>query len=172
MTVASCLAMDAARTRRFSWGDPFALAAAAEDKTGLAFLRGIAERRLPLAPMMDALSLELTEVDNGRAVFECEVKEMHYNLIGSVHGGFAATLLDSATGCAVYSTLGVGDRWTTLGLQVDYLRPLSVDSGRVRCEAEVVRVGRRVGLADGRLTDAEGRLVARGQSTCLVIRAR
>ena len=163
--------MEVARTRRFSWGDPFALAAAAEGKTGLAFLEAIVAGRLPLAPMMDALSIELSEVEHGRTVFECDVTEVHYNLIGTVHGGFAATLLDSATGCAVYSTLDAGDRWTTLGLQVDYLRPLSVDSGRVRCEANVVRVGGRIGLADGLLTDGDGRPVARGRTTCLVVRA-
>jgi len=163
--------MFAARTQRFSWGDPFALAAAAEGKTGLAFLEGIAASRLPQAPMMDALSIELIEVEHGRTAFECSLTEVHYNLIGTVHGGFAATMLDSATGCAVYSTLGVGDRWTTLSLSVDYLRPLSVASGRVRCEAEIVRVGRRTGIADGELRDSDGRLVARGRTTCLVMRA-
>lgn len=117
------------------------------------------------------MGIRFTEVEVGRTVFECEIGEHHYNLIGTVHGGFAATMLDTATGCAVYSTLGVGDRWTTLNLHTDYIRPLSTGSGIVRCVATVVTTGRTIGLADAELTEPDGRLVARGRASCMIFRA-
>ena len=164
--------MATARTITSSWADPVALAKAGEGRSGLAFLSAIVDGTLPQGPLFDVLGIHFTEVAPGRAVFECEVGEPHYNLIGSVHGGFAATLIDSATGCAVYSTLEPGDTWTTLNLRVDYIRPLRVGSGVVRCIGTVARVGGRIGLADGELRDADDKLIARGQATCMIFRAR
>lgn len=120
--------------------------------------------------MGDVLAMRLVEVDEGRAVFTCRVDERHFNLIGTVHGGLAATLIDSASGCAVYSTLAPGDKWTTMSLSIDYLRGMP-GAGEVRCTGTVVRVGRRTGVADATIVDADGRLVARGSSTCLIVRA-
>lgn len=160
-----------ARTRVVHWSDPLEAARSGAKLTGLEYLRGIAEGTFPQPPLAEALAFRLTEVSHGRAVFACVTEESHYNLIGTVHGGLAAALLDSATGCAVMSTLGAGDQWTTLSLQVDFLAGMDRDTGLVLCEAQVVRVGRRVGVAEARVCDSKGRLYARGSTTCLVQRA-
>jgi uncharacterized protein (TIGR00369 family) len=161
--------MDASRTRTLSWQDPHALARSARHCSGLDFLRAIASGELAQPPIGDVLGFRLIEAEPGRVVFRCDMDERHFNLIGSVHGGLVATLIDSASGCAVYTTLARGDAWTTLNLGVDYLRP-TPGEGPVRCVGRVVRVGRRTGVADAELLDAEGRVCARGSSTCLIMR--
>lgn len=162
-----------ARSRTVLWEDPHRLAACAEGLSGIDFLRAVATGELPPAPFFDVVGIRLAEVDEGRVVFESEIGEHQYNLIGSVHGGFAASMIDSATGCAVYSTIGLGDRWTTLDLAVDYLRPMDASTGRVRCEAKVVTVGRRIGIADAVVSrERDGKVVARGRTRCMIFRAR
>ena len=161
--------MPSTRSRDFSWDDPTELARAAEGRSGRGFLHAIAQGELPQAPLMAALDFALVEVGPGRAVFEGVVSEYHYNLIGTVHGGYAAAMLDSATGCAVYTTLEPGEQWTTLSLSVDYTRPLKAGT-TARCVANVVRAGRRVALADGEMLDGEGRLCARAKSKCMLFR--
>ena len=104
----------------------------------------------------------------GRAVFECTPSEYHYNPIGVVHGGLAATLLDSALGCAVHSTLAAGAGYSTVELHVNLVRPITMQTGRMRCEAEIVHVGRSMATAQGRLTDAAGKLYAHGTTTCMI----
>ncbi|MBL8678135.1 MAG: PaaI family thioesterase [Myxococcales bacterium] len=160
------------RERTFAWEDPRAAARAGAALSGIEYLRAIATGALPQPPIGMALGMRLTQVSEGRAVFECTPDETHFNLIGTVHGGLAATLIDSATGCAIYSTLGLGDRWTTVNLSVDYLAGLDEHSGPIRCEANVVRVGGTIAIADARVLDGRGALVARGSTTCLVRRAR
>jgi uncharacterized protein (TIGR00369 family) len=159
-----------ARSRSCHGGDPVATAARGAGLGGLAYLRAVVAGALPQPPIAEALDLRLTEVESGRAVFTCTPGEMHYNLIGSVHGGLAATLIDSATGCAVYSTLDVGDGWTTLNLSVEFLAGVDRDTGPLSCEGRVVRVGRRVGIADATVRDDRGRVYARGSTTCLLFR--
>ena len=154
--------MATARTITSSWADPVALARAADGRSGLDFLAAIADGTLPQGPLFDVLGIRFAEIAPGRAVFECEVGEPHYNLIGSVHGGFAATLIDSATGCAVYSTLEPGDTWTTLNLRVDYIRPLHAASGVVRCIGTLVRAGGRIGLAKAERGGARFEIVLPG----------
>jgi uncharacterized protein (TIGR00369 family) len=160
------------RTRTFRWDDPLETAARGAALSGLDYLRAIVRGALAQPPIGMALGMRLVEVDAGRAVFECAPGEAHYNLIGTVHGGLAATLIDSASGCAVMSTLPPGDRWTTVTLAIDYLGAVHSDAGVLRCEGTVVRVGGSVGVADATVLDARGRLVARGSSTCLLRRAR
>lgn len=119
--------------------------------------------------MGDTLGFKLVEVEEGRAVFE-GIPGLHaYNPIGSVHGGYAATLLDSACGCAVHSKLSAGQAYTTLELKVAYHKAMRADTGPVRAEGRVVTVGRRTAFAEARLTDAEGRLYATATSTLLVM---
>jgi uncharacterized protein (TIGR00369 family) len=115
-----------------------------------------------------ALDFDLTEVDVGRAVFAGVPGEHAYNPIGAVHGGYAATLLDSACGCAVHSRLTAAQAYTTLELKVSYVRPITRDTGLVRAEGRVVSLGRRAAFAEGSLTDAEGRVHATATSTLLV----
>jgi len=159
------------RTRTFHWLDPMDALERGVGLTGLEYLAAIARGEIAQPPLGEAMGFRLTEIESGRALFTAEVAEHHYNLIGSVHGGFAATLIDSASGCAVMSTLGVGDRWTTLNLQIDYLAGLDRDAGAIVCEGRLVRVGRRTAIADAELRDTQGRVYARGSSTCLIMRA-
>lgn len=138
---------------------------------GLAQLRAMqASGRQP--PIGETLGFVLAEVEFGRAVFEGEPGRSVYNPIGSVHGGYAATLLDSACGIAVHSRLAVGQGYTTLELKVAYHRGLSDRSGRVRAEGVVVTMGRRVAFAEAKLFDGEGRLCASATSTLLVFERR
>ena len=118
------------------------------------------------------MNFNLAELEEGRAVFTVEPAEYHYNPIGVVHGGVAATLLDSAMGCAVHSVLPAGAGYTTLEIKVNYVRAMTSETGEVRCEARVVHVGGRTATAEGRITDAGGKLYAHGTATCMLFRAR
>jgi len=109
-------------------------------------------------------------VSEGRAVFLVEPSEYHYNPIGVVHGGLAATLLDSAMGCTVHSTLPVGASYTTLEIKVNYIRPMSAETGLVRCEANIIHAGGRTAIAEGKIIDTKGKLYAHGTTTCLIFR--
>ena len=123
------------RERTHTWSDPRTLAAAATDRDGLAFLRAMADGTLPPPPIMTLVGAGVESVEPGRVVFTVEPAEYHYNPIGSVHGGIYATLLDSATGCAVHSTLPAGVAYTSLDLSVKFLRRLTADSGTSRATA-------------------------------------
>ena len=136
--------------------------------SGLEFLGGIAAGRLPAPPISAVLGFRLVEVVHGRAVFEGRPQSAFYNPLGSVHGGWALTLLDSCTACAVQSTLAAGQGYTSVETKVNFTRPLTVESGRVRAEGRVIAMGRRIGTADGRLIGADGRVYAHGTSTCLI----
>lgn len=124
--------------------------------------------RPPIARLMDIV---LTEVQRGRAVFTGTPQEFHYNPLGTVHGGYAATLLDSAMGCSVHTTLAAGDTYTTLELKINYLRALTHETGEVRGIGTVINEGRTTVLAEGRVEDAAGKLYAFATTTCLVRRA-
>lgn len=134
---------------------------------GLAQLRAMIDGGLK-APMGEKLGFRLVEVERGQVVFEATPDRSVYNPMGSVHGGYAATLLDSACGIAVHSTLGPGRGHTTLELKISYLRGLSDQSGTVRATGRVVSNGRRVAFAEAELHDGQGRLCATATSTLLV----
>ena len=134
---------------------------------GLEQLRAVmAGRHRP--PMIETLDFDLVEVEEGRVVFEGTPARRFYNPLGTVHGGYAATLLDSATGCAVHTKLAAGQGFTTLELKVAYHKAMTEKTGPVRAEGKVVTFGRRTAFAEARLTDAEGRLYATATSTLLV----
>lgn len=135
---------------------------------GLAFLRGIIDGRLPVPPMADTLGFRLIAVDKGRAVFEGLPQACHYNPIGVVHGGLAMTLLDSALGCAVHSTLDRGETYTTLEIKVNLVRPITKDTGPVRAEGRIIHRGRSVGTSEGDIKDAGGKLYAHATTTCMI----
>ena len=159
------------RTRSFSWEDPAAALAAAPSLAGLQYMRAIAQGTLPAPPIARLLGMELIEVDEGRAVFALQPAEWMYNPLGSVHGGIAATLLDSCMGCAVQTTLEAGVSYTTSDLQVRYVRGMSADSGRVLAEGRVLHSGRRTATAEGRLfVERDGVLVAHATTGCLILR--
>jgi uncharacterized protein (TIGR00369 family) len=139
---------------------------------GLSFLKAIIDGTLPQAPLCEVLGFHLTEADPGRAVFEGVPEFRHYNPIGTVHGGFAATLLDSALGCAIFSTVAKGEAWTTLELKFNLVRPLTKDTGPVRAEGRMVHRGRTVATSEGDLKDSTGKLYAHATTTCMIFAAK
>ncbi len=138
--------------------------------SGLEYLRAITRGELPSAPMADLMGFWLSEIGEGRAVFEVVPAEYHYNPIGTVHGGLACTLFDSAMGCAVHTTLPAGTGYTTIELKVNLLRPITTETGRLFCEGKTVHVGGRIATAEARLTDEAGRLYGHATTTCMIFR--
>lgn len=136
---------------------------------GLAQLQAMRDGLIPAAPIAETLGFAGFDVpERGTASFELDPELRHYNPIGSVHGGVYATLLDSACGCAVHSTLGVGEGYTSLDLTVKFLRAVTVDSGRLRAVGTVLQRGRRTALAEAKLYDGSGKLVAYASSSCMI----
>ena len=158
------------RTRTVEWQDPAPGAEAARTMGGLEYLRAIARGDLPGAPMARLVGFDLCEVEEGRVVFGCEPAEYHYNPVGTVHGGLACTLFDSAMGCAVHTTLPAGVGYTTVELKVNLLRPITAGTGRLLCEGRTIHVGRRIATAEARLTDGTGKLFGHATTTCMVFR--
>lgn len=161
-----------ARTRTVAWEDPLLGARAGASLSGIEYLRAIAQGKIPAPPIALLLGFALEEVEEGRVVFTAEPGEHHYNPIGVVHGGLAATLLDSAMGCAVHSLLAQGRGYTTLEIKVNYVRAIKRESGRLRAVASVVHMGGRIATAEGRLVDATGQLYAHATTTCILLEAR
>jgi uncharacterized protein (TIGR00369 family) len=168
--VSAAEAPEAVRRREITWRDPVPVAAAGAQMSGLDYMYAVSSGELPPPPIAVLMRMQPIEVEPGRAVFEGEPGEEHYNPIGVVHGGYAATLLDSALGCAVHTTLPAGVGYTTLALEVKLVRPLTRDIPRVHAEGEVLYRGRRQATAQARLTDPEtGKLLAHATATCLII---
>ena len=136
--------------------------------SGIEFFAAMMVGKIPPPPIGKTLNFWPAEFEFGRAVFEGEPTRDVYNPIGSVHGSFAAALLDSCMGCAVHSALAAGQAYTTLEYKISLVRGMSDRTGRVRAEGKVLQVGRRVATAEGRLVDSNGRLLAHGTSTCLL----
>jgi uncharacterized protein (TIGR00369 family) len=157
------------RTRTYSWEDPLTGLGRMAGLSGLEVMQLMAAGELPPPPIAETLGFRLVEATPGRAVFECEPAEYHYNPIGTVHAGLATTLLDSAMGLAFVTTLDAGVGWTTLELKANFTRALTVDTGVVRCVGTVIHPGRKVATTEARIEDAEGRLCAHGTSTILVL---
>jgi uncharacterized protein (TIGR00369 family) len=163
---------DVERSKLVTWTDPLAAADAAVGMTGLEAMTAIKDGTLPPPPIASLLGFEIDELEPGRVVFSVVPGEEHYNPIGLVHGGLAATLLDTVTGCAVHTELAAGDYYATLDLQAHYTRPMTRDTGKVLAIGEVVHAGSTVATAEGRLIGAEnGKLYAHGTSTLLLTRA-
>ena len=139
---------------------------------GLAFLQALIAGTVPNPPISELLNFYLVEVAKGRAVFEGNPEFRHYNPIGSVHGGIAATLLDSALGCAIFSTLHKGDTCTTLELKLNFVRPMTKDTGPVRAEGRILHRGRTVATSEGDLKDRAGKLYAHATTTCMIFPAK
>ena len=156
------------RSRTYEWQDPSISAADVGQESGLDFLRKVLSGRLPAPPIAATLGFTLDQVEFGHAVFALAPGEEHYNPIGSVHGGIFATLLDSAAGCAVQSTLPQGMAYTSLDLTVKFLRRVTVDTGPVRAIGTVVSQGRQTALAQAQLVDRADRLLAHATSSCLI----
>lgn len=160
------------RERVIHWEDPMAALREAERRrmSGIEFLRAICAGELPRPPIFALMGMTLATVEEGRVVFTVEPAEYHYNPIGVVHGGLAATLLDSAIGCAVQTLAPAGMAYTTVELKVNYVRPLRSGMGVVAGEGTVLHFGRQIALAEARLVGPDGKLYAHATSTCLIMR--
>jgi uncharacterized protein (TIGR00369 family) len=135
---------------------------------GLTLFGEIMAGRLPAPPMAKALGFWIEEAELGRVVFGYKPVIDHYNPLGSVHGGVAATLLDSVMGCCIHTTLKAGTGYTTVEIKVNYVRAMTDRTGEVRAEGKVINVGSRIATSEGRLVDAAGKLLAHGTTTCLI----
>ena len=158
------------RSRVITWEDPRVPLARRQNLPGLDVLKQVIEGRLPMPPMGTLMNIRLVQAERGYIVFEGTPEEYHYNPLGTIHGGFAATLLDSAMGCCVHSCLDTGDRYTTLDIKVNYLKALTVDTGQVRGIAKIVHVGKTIALAEARVVDASDVIYAHATSTCVIKR--
>ena len=138
--------------------------------SGLDFVRGLADGTLPLNTIARTLGYDVCEAESGRVVVAAEPSEAHLNPAGTVHGGLAATMLDSCMGLAIQSMLEAGVGSTTLEFKISFVRPITPQTGVIRAEGQVLNCGRRIGTAEGRLTDRQGRLLAHGTTTCLILR--
>jgi uncharacterized protein (TIGR00369 family) len=158
------------RTRTVRWHDPFVIVDAAKTQSGIDRLRAVLSGEVPGAPFAMLVGIAITEVEHGRVVFEGIPAEYHYNLGGVAHGGLACTLLDSALGCAITSTLPAGRRCASTDLHVRFIRPITIQSGKLRCEATVLHVGKTIGTAHAQLSDAADRLCAHATTACAILR--
>lgn len=137
--------------------------------TGLEFLRAIVEGRHTSPAMGTTLGFRLAEVSKGRALFRGTPTAAHVNPMGTVHGGYAMTILDSALGCAIHSTCAAGTAYTTLDIHVNLVRAITPATGEIVAEGTVVHRGRRTATSEARLTDGDGKLLAHGTSTCMIL---
>jgi uncharacterized protein (TIGR00369 family) len=135
---------------------------------GFTLMTGIMEGRFPAPPIAKALGFWMTKVELGNVTFDYEPVFDHYNPLGSVHGGIAATLLDSVMGCCIHTTLKAGSGFTTLEIKVNYVRAMTDKTGPVKAEGKIINVGSRIATSEGRLIDASGKLLAHGTTTCLI----
>ena len=157
------------RTRTYAWHDPEVLAAATRDLGGLDLLQRIASGELPQPGVGATVGFRLAEVEEGRAVFEGGWNDFMINPAGTLHGGWYGIILDSCMGCAVHSTLPQGTGYTTLEYKVNITRGITKDTGPVRAEGKVIHRGRRSATAEGKLTDASGKVYAHASTTCLIL---
>jgi uncharacterized protein (TIGR00369 family) len=135
---------------------------------GLSLMKGIVEGRFPAPPIARALGFAMSLVEHGRVIFDYAPVFDHYNPLGSVHGGVAATLLDSVMGCCIHTTLKAGSGFTTLEIKINYVRAMTDKTGPVQAEGKIINVGSRIATSEGRLVDASGKLLAHGTTTCLI----
>jgi uncharacterized protein (TIGR00369 family) len=157
------------RTRTITWADPVETAERLGELSGLEAMQALIDGDVPPPPIAALMDFRPVEVSEGRAVFGVQPAEFHYNPIGVVHGGLVATLLDSAMGCAVQTTLPAGTRYTTLELHTNFVRAITRDTGPLRAEGVVLHRGRTVATAEGRVVEEpSGKLVAHGTTTCLI----
>jgi uncharacterized protein (TIGR00369 family) len=155
------------RTRTHTWPDPAKLAASNGSMSGIDFLRLLASGEIGRTPMMATLDYDFTRVEPGEVEFECKLGEYLYNPLGVVHGGLAATMLDSAAACAVQTLLPAGTGYTSADLTVHYLRPITADLEVIRAVGTVLNKGRRTALAQAEVRDPANRLLAHATSSCM-----
>lgn len=147
-------------------------AAEAAGQDGIQLVQGMLSGKYPAPPIAKSMGFILTEAEPGRAVFEGAPTADFLNPLGTIHGGWTATILDSALGCCVHTIIKKGQAYTTVEMKVNYVRALMPDTGLVRCEGKVVHAGGRIATSEARLVDGRGRLIAHATETCLIFDAR
>jgi uncharacterized protein (TIGR00369 family) len=160
------------RSIAVSWEDPRAAADRGRRMDGLGYMRAMQAGEISPPPIAVLLGFRPELFEPGHAVFVCDTAEYHCNPMGMVHGGVAATLIDSAAGCAIHTTLGPGEFWGTVDLNVTFVKGIAPESGAIRCEGRVIHRGRSIVTAEGRVTDADGALAAYGHITGKISRPR
>ncbi len=138
---------------------------------GIDFLKGLRDGTHPAPPFAVETDVWIAEVEHGRVVFEATPSARFYNPLGTVHGGWISTLLDSAMACAVHSTLKAGQAYTTAAMTINFVRPVFENTGRLRCEGKIIDAGGRIATSEGRVWDEAGTLIAHGSETCLLMTA-
>ena len=156
------------RTRTVTWQDPSTGAEAAMKLTGIEWLRAMSRREAPPPPLAEVLGFKLEKIESGEVTVTLEPAEFQYNPMGVLHGGMAATLFDSALGCAVQSMLPPGYIAPTMQLQVSYVRPITVQTGKVSCTGKVIHMGKKSATAEGRIVDSGGKLYAHSTGTFIL----
>ncbi len=156
------------RTRAVTWDDPAPGIGAASRLSGINYLRAIAGGDAPAPPFACLLGFELEVIEEGKVTFGMDPAEYHYNPFGVMHGGVAASLFDSALGCAVQSLLAAANAAPTMELHINYIRPITISTGRIRCMGQVVHLGKRSATAEGRLVDTHGKLYAHATGTFVI----
>ncbi|HTQ77726.1 MAG TPA: PaaI family thioesterase [Burkholderiales bacterium] len=161
--------MNLNRSLTVTWEDPLAAFEEGKKLPPIDYMRAVRDGRIPAPPIACLLGMRLVDVGEGEAAFELTPAEQHYNPIGVVHGGIAFTMLDSAMGCAVHTTLAPGKGYTTLEIKANLVRPITLQTGPIRARGKVVHLGRQTATAEARLEDASGKLYAHGSTTCIIL---
>lgn len=160
---------DKQRSLHVTWDDPRAAAEMARSMAGLEYLTAVMNGQISAAPIGQLLGIRLVKVEKGSIAIAGQPGEQHYNPIGLVHGGYMSTMLDSAMGCAVHTELPAGAGYSTVALQINFVRPVDDRVRELCAEGRVVHLGKRQATAEGTLRDNQGKLYAHGTSTCLII---
>jgi uncharacterized protein (TIGR00369 family) len=158
----------AQQSRLVTWHDPMATQATVASMPGLSFWKAVVDGQLPPPPIAELMRMHAVEAEDGRVTFTCTPDASMYNPLGIVHGGAMCTLLDTATGCALHTTLPEGVSYTSVEIKVNYLKAVTVDSGPLTAVGTVVKAGSRIGFAEANVTDAAGKPVATATSTLLI----
>ena len=156
------------RSLTVTWEDPMIGASAAMTMSGLDYLRAVMTGAIPPPPIMKLINFHFTTIEKGHVIFEIMPAEYHCNPMGTIHGGIACTILDSVTGCAVHSTLPAGTGHTSLEIKVNFTRVITVKTGLLKCEGNIIHAGRQIATSEGRITDMAGNLYAHAVSTCMI----
>ena len=156
------------QSRVVTWHDPTATKNSTASMSGLAYWRSVADGQLPPPPIAELVRMNAVEAEHGRVTFTCTPDASMYNPLGMVHGGVVCTVLDTATACALHTTLPQGVSYTSVEIKINYLKAVTVDSGTLTAVGTVVKAGSRIGFAEGSVTDAAGKLVATATSTLLI----
>jgi uncharacterized protein (TIGR00369 family) len=161
---------EAVRQKTITWQDPLPSAELGRTMSGLEYITAMAEGRVPGPPIASHFGMRIVSIAEGEVVFAATPDESLYNPIGTVHGGVAATMLDSAVGCAVHTTLPAGVAYTSVELKVSFVRTILASAGEIQARGRLVKGGSRVAFAEGELRDEQGKLLATASTTCLIMR--